>query len=301
MRLPPNPVLLRAAIVLVCGAVAFLLGVIFARALRKKLRDEGDLSLGSTASPHALPMHVYNTVIQQLKQQKHELHVQSKAEQNRARITETFSQAVLSNLSSGVVVLGPNGLVKSANPAARQILGFASATGMSAKDIFRGATVCSSAVAGGVSADGTAGEPIPVVEEIEAVLREGSGRRQLEAEYETPAGVERSISVTLSPVPAEDGSLLGVACVIDDGSELARVRREWELHREVSAEKGLELRSSLATISGYARQVAANRDLELGARLASDIGQEIEVLERNVGAFLSGGGPQNGAAAGAGS
>jgi nitrogen fixation/metabolism regulation signal transduction histidine kinase len=51
-------------------------------------------------------------VIQQLKQQKHELLVQSQAEQQRARTSENFSHAVLSNLSCGVLVFGANGLVK---------------------------------------------------------------------------------------------------------------------------------------------------------------------------------------------
>ena len=46
---------------------------------------------------------------------------------------------MLSNLSCGVLVFGTNGLVKTSNPAAKAILGFASATGMSAEDIFRGA------------------------------------------------------------------------------------------------------------------------------------------------------------------
>jgi nitrogen fixation/metabolism regulation signal transduction histidine kinase len=47
-------------------------------------------------------------VIQQLKQQKHELQVQTQTEQHRARTTENYSQAVLSNLSCGVLVFGMN-------------------------------------------------------------------------------------------------------------------------------------------------------------------------------------------------
>jgi PAS domain-containing protein len=286
VRIPPNPVLLRAAIVLFCSAVAFLMGVIFVRVLRKKISDDTDLSPDTSTSSDVLPIHLYNTVIQQLKQQKHELHVQSKAEQQRARITETFSQAVLSNLSSGVLVFGPNGLVKTSNPAAKQILGFASATGMSAKDIFRGAIVTSGNRWRGVFADETPDEPVRLADEVEAVLREGSGRRQVEAEYETPTRAKRFIAVTVSPVPAEDSSLLGVACVINDVSEAERIRRDQELHLELSAEKALQLRSSLATISGYAQQLESNRDVELVGRLANDIAHEVELLDRSIGGFL---------------
>src|SRR3984957_21271448 len=106
------------------------------RALRKKLSEESDFSSDPTPSLETLPLHLYNTVIQQLKQQKHELQVQSKAEQHRARTSENFSQAVLANLSCGVLVFGANELVKTANPAAKSILGFASTTGMGAEDIF---------------------------------------------------------------------------------------------------------------------------------------------------------------------
>jgi PAS domain S-box-containing protein len=279
-----NPIFVRPMILMVCSAFAFLLGVIFIRLLRQKIQDEADLAPATGASPDALPMHLYNTVIQQLKQQKHELDVQSKAEQNRARITETFSQAVLSNLSSGVLVFGPNGLIKTSNPAAKQILGFASATGMSAKDIFRGAVV-SSAIVYGNDAEGD-NEPVRLSDEVEAVLREGSGRRQVEAEYETPAGVKRFVAVTVSPVPAEDGNLLGVACVVNDVSAAEHVRRERELHEELSAEKALQLRSSLATISGCARQLANDRDGAMVAQIANDIAREAEQLEDSIGGFL---------------
>ena len=279
LALPPNPVLLRMAIVLFAATFAFLIGVIFVRALRKKISEEADFTPQTPATSDALPMHLYNTVIQQLKQQKHELNVQSKADQHKARITETFSQAVLSNLSSGVLVFGPNGLVKSANPAAKQILGFASTTGMSAIDIFRGAVVNWNAVVKRT-------DVVLLSDEVEAVLREGSGRRQCEAEYETPAGAKRFVAMTVSPVLAEDAALLGVACLINDLSEAERVRREKELHAELSAEKALHLRSSLATISGYAQQLARNRDLDLAHQLANDIAHEAEQLDRAIGGFL---------------
>jgi PAS domain-containing protein len=280
--------------VLFAGAAAFLMGVIFVRLVRKKISEETDFSPESSGSSDALPMHVYNTVIQQLKQQKHELHVQSKAEQQRARISETFSQAVLGNLSSGVLVFGMNGLVKTGNPAARQILGFASAMGMSAKDIFRGAVVRSKSrlrtpiADEALDANGDVGssEPVSLAEEIEAVLREGSGRRQAEAEYETPAGTKRFIAITVSPVPAEDGALLGVACLINDVSAMEQVRQDQELHEDLSAEKALELQSSLATISGYTQQLVRSRDLDLAGQIAGDIAHEVEHLDRTVGGFL---------------
>ena len=283
MKIIANPVILRAAVVLFCAGFAFLFGLIMIRLLRKSIDDEADLSVGTAPTPETLPLHLYNTVIQQLKQQKHESDVQSKAEQQRARINDTFSQAVLANLSNGVLVFGTNGLVRTTNPAAKEILGFASATGMSAKDIFRGAVVLNSRDDSGPSVD----ESTSLAEEVDAVMNLGSNRRHAEAEYETPAGQTRFLAVTVCPVPSPNGNLLGVACLINDFSELESIRHEQELRRELAAERALELRSSLATISGYAQQLAGNRSAEMARRLAADITEESERLERSLGGFLS--------------
>ena len=284
VRLLANPLVLRAMLLFFVTASAFVLAIWLMRALRRNIAAESDLGFGAAPKLEALPLHLYNTVIQQLKQQKHELQVQTLAEQRRARTTENFSQAVLSNLSSGVLVFGLNGLVRQANPAAKEILGFNSPSGMSAEDIFRGAAVCSSNSSSGRLTD-----------EINAVLREGSQCRQLEADYSTPTGHKVRIAVTISPVPAVDGSLLGAACLISDRSEFESIRHQQQLHGEISAEMALELRTSLATIAGYAQQLARHRDPELAPQVAADIASEAARLDRHIGGFLI----AKGAAAGA--
>jgi PAS domain-containing protein len=286
LKLLANPLLLRAALVMLAAVGAFVLAIWAIRALRRNIAEEADLDSGSATKLDALPLHLYNTVIQQLKQQKHELQVQTQAEQRRARTTENFSQTVLSNLSSGVLVFGINGLVKQANPAAKQILGFNSPSGMSAADIFRGAEICAQ-TSSSVHSDGLGDTQGPLAEEVNAVLREGSKCRQIEADYTTPAGVKLRIAVTISPVPAADGSLIGAACLISDRTEFEQIRHQQQLHGEVSAEMALELRTSLATISGYAQQLARNREPDLAPQLAADIASEAARLDRHIGGFLA--------------
>lgn len=258
MKILANPVLLHAAVVLFLSGFAFMIVVVFMRLLRRNIEEESEISSEGTPSLDTLPLHLYNTVIQQLKQQKNELQEQSQTEQRRARTNENFSQAVLSNLSCGVLVFGTNGLVTQSNPAAKQILGFASSTGMGADDLFRG----------------------EIAAEVHSVLREGSSRRQLNTNYTTPSGEKRRIAVTVSPVPAVDGSLLGAACLITDLSAFEQIRVQQEM-------RALELRTSLTTISGYAQQLARNRDPELAQQLAADIAQEAVRLDRSVGGFLT--------------
>jgi PAS domain S-box-containing protein len=258
VKILANPVLLHAAVVLFLSGFAFMIVVVFMRLLRRNLEEESEISSEGTPSLDTLPLHLYNTVIQQLKQQKNELQEQSQTEQRRARTNENFSQAVLSNLSCGVLVFGTNGLVTQSNPAAKQILGFASSTGMGADDLFRG----------------------EIAAEVHSVLREGSARRELNTNYTTPSGEKRRIAVTVSPVPAVDGSLLGAACLITDLSAFEQIRVQQEM-------RALELRTSLTTISGYAQQLARNRDPELAQQLAADIAQEAVRLDRSVGGFLT--------------
>ena len=280
VRLLGNPLMLRAALVMIIAAAAFLLATLAIRALRKSIAQEADLDSAAAPTLENLPMHLYNTVIQQLKQQKHELQVQTLAEQRRARTTENFSQAVLSNLSSGVLVFGINGLVKQANPAAKQILGFSSPSGMSAEDIFRRATLCT-------TKDSSAGSGSRLADEIDAVLHHGSKCRHAEVDYATPTGKTVRMAVTVSPVPSVDGGLLGVACLISDRSEFESLRNQQELQGEISAEMALELRTSLATITGYAQQLARHRDAEQAPQLAADIASEAARLDRNIGGFLA--------------
>jgi PAS domain-containing protein len=285
VKLFANPIVLRAMLLLVAAGCAFLFAIFIMRRLRRNMVAEADLG-GAAPSLEALPVHLYNTVIQQLKQQKHELQVQTLTEQRRARTTENFSQTVLSNLASGVLVFGLNGLVRQANPAAKDILGFRSLSGMSAEDVFRDAAGCSPD-SSAVYSDGRLNLQVRLVEEIHAVLHEGSKRRQLEADYTTPRGEKLHLAVTVSAVPSVDGSLLGVACLIIDRSEFEQIRRQQQLHGELSAEMALELRTSLTTIAGYAQQLARNRDPDLASQLAADIAGEAAGLDRRIGGFLA--------------
>lgn len=282
MRLLMNPVVLRAAIVLIGAGVAFFAGVLFMRFLRHRIDREFDLSTEIPSSLESLPLHLYNTVIQQLKQQKHELTIQAQEEQRRARITENFSQAVLSNLPCGVVVFGVNGLVKQSNAAGKQILGFASLSGMGVEDVFRNASPVAASGLGPELARTT-----PLADQVHSVLQGESARCEIDADYATPAKEQRRIAVTVTPVPAAGGGLLGAACVISDLSEFDRIRRQQELHGEISQEKALDLRTSLTAIAGYAQQLASSRDAELARQLAQDIADEAARLDRSIGGFLT--------------
>ena len=278
-----NPIVVRMAVVLFAMALSFWIATLLLRRMRRILTEES-FTVDSAPELEQFPMHTYNAVIQQLKQQKHELLSVQQVERRRAKTSENISAAVLSNLSSGVLFLTTNGLVRTANAAAKSILGFASPVGMSVSEIFRDARLSSSLSPGSHETLATA---------VQASLREPSLRtpglsRSVEADYITPAGDQRILEITISPVPIPSGETLGATCLITDKTEFATIQRLQELRGEMSAEMALALRNSLATISSYAQQVAVSSDPTLVRQLAVDIVSEAADLDHTIGGFLAG-------------
>jgi nitrogen fixation/metabolism regulation signal transduction histidine kinase len=280
VSLATNPIVLRMVLVFVAAGFAFIVGLLMIRRMRRSLSEEGSFSAtpSSVSVSESFPLHTYHAVIQQLKQQKHELQSLQLLERRRAKTSENVSAAVLSNLSSGVLFFTPNGLVRQANASAKQILGFASPAGMSAAEIFRKAELIS-------ASDGAYAS---LAEAVNVSLREKKRFQRLEAQYRTPAGEPRTLDITVSSVHAPDSEVLGAACLINDRTEVTEIRRQQELRGEMSGEMALGLRNSLTTIAGYAQQLAASRDPELARQLASDIAAEAAHLDRTIGGFLAG-------------
>jgi PAS domain S-box-containing protein len=280
-----NPMAVRMAVVLFITAFAFWVATLLLRRMRRLLTEEA-FAIDSAPELEQFPMHTYNAVIQQLKQQKHELLSVQQVERRRAKASENISAAVLSNLSSGVLFLTTNGLVRTANAAAKNILGFASPVGMSVSEIFREARLNSSPA----SRENLAAA-------VQASLRERSASRRTEAEYLSPAGEQRILEITISPVYGASGEILGAACLITDKTEFALIQRLQELRGEMSGEMALALRNSVATISSYAQQLAVSRDPTLVRQLAVDIVSEATDLDHTIGGFLAGAKPAKAAGA----
>jgi len=278
MKLLTSPLFLRGTLVFFVAAFAFVMAIVLMRRIRRSLVQPTAALGESPSSLESLPLQTYHAVIQELKQQKHELSAQQQSDRRRAKATENLSAAVLSNLSSGVLFFNTQGLVRQANQAAKNILGFASLVGMNAVEIFR-ETPASDAGAD-VSFATAAGA-------IRATLRDRVAVKRLQVEYVSPAMEQRVLEITVSPVADADSSLLGAACLVADVTAIAQLRRDQDLHGEISAEMALTLRGSLLTISGYAHQLAQNPDLKMSQQLASDIAAEATQLNRTIGGFLT--------------
>lgn len=267
------------ALILLSSFAVFLLAFVAAVKLVRRMRRRAiaeALMEDVAPSLERSPLYTYNAIIQQLKQQKHELLTLQQSERRRAKTSENISAAVLSNLSSGVLFLTPNGLVRRTNSAARTILGYASPSGMSTAELFRNATVTS----------GRAQELLSAF--VQAAVRSQAGPQKVTARYFSPAGEHKILDVTVTCVRAQSGEVLGAACLINDETEVARLQNQQQAQGELSSEMALTLRTSLATISGYARQLANTNDTETARQFAADIVSEAAELDHTIGGFLAG-------------
>jgi nitrogen fixation/metabolism regulation signal transduction histidine kinase len=277
VKLLANPLVVRMLLGLIGAVLVFMVTVMIMRRMRRSLSAEVSFS-PEASSAEAFPLHTFHAVIQELKQQKHELESTQQVERRRAKTSENISAAVLSNLSSGVMFFTPDGLIRQANIAAKRILGYASPVGTSVAQVFREAAVISA------SGDRSAN----LAETLRSSLRERIPFLQADAQYLTPAGDERFLDITLTAVCAPGGKTLGAACLINDKTEATRIREQQAMRGEVSSEMALDLHNSLNTISSYAQRLVVNRDPELARQLAADIAAEAAHLDHTIGGFLAG-------------
>ena len=275
-----NPTVLRMAVLLFAALAAFGLGLFLIRRLRKNLVVEPESLNYAPLAAEGLPVHAYHAVIQQLKQQKHELATQQLSDRRKAKASDSLSSTVLSNLSCGVLFLNTAGLVRQANSAARKLLGFASPVGLHVADLFHRASLRLENPGSGSEAS--------VEQALAPALAGKSAVRGLVVNHFTRDGESHVFEATASPVLAEDASFMGTTLLLTDKTDIERIRHDQKLHQEISSELALGLRNSLTAIAGYAQQLACNPDPELTRQLAGGIAQEAAQLDRTIVSFLGG-------------
>jgi PAS domain-containing protein len=279
-----NPTVVRMAVLLFAALAAFGLGLFLIRRLRKNLVVEPESLNYAPLAAEGLPVHAYHAVIQQLKQQKHELATQQLSDRRKAKASDSLSSTVLSNLSCGVLFLNTAGLVRQANSAARKLLGFASPVGLHVADLFHRASLRLESH----SSSSSSGSESSVEQALAPALAGKSAVRGLVVNHFTRDGESHVFEVTASPVFAEDASFMGTTLLLTDKTDIERIRHDQKLHQEISSELALGLRNSLTAIAGYAQQLACNPDPELTRQLAGGIAQEAAQLDRTIVSFLGG-------------
>ncbi len=291
MRIIANPVFLEMLLLGLMLVAAFVIGVLIIRRTRQNLTGQGTSARRAAVDNPGFAVSALNAVIQQLKEKEQELQRLRHAASERASASENVSSAVINNLPSGVVLFNSAALVQQANPAARDILGYATTSGLHARDLFRSTCAVRSETP-------EAPAFASMADAVETCLRKRQVIRRLEVDYSTPAGQQRVLGVTVSPVLGSGNEIIGVACLITDLTEVTGLARQIRLREnlaslgEMSAGIAHEFKNSLATISGYGQMLARENDLPTVHQFAAKITAETESLARIVGDFLNFARPQ---------
>lgn len=283
-----NPMAVKMLFVAAAVVFLFVLTVALMRGLRRKLMEEVESSSKGSSTEQALAFGAYQGVIAQLREKEKALQKRREEEQRQQAVAESIQEAILTNLSTGVLFFDRQGLVRQANRAARLLLGYQSPLSLHVRDIFRGITRIYWPQEGDEAASST-----PFVQAIQQLLRDSATFPRTKIDYLTPAGQRRVLSVTAASVLAKDGSLLGATCLIDDHTDITELSRQMERSEslaslgEISAGVVNDFKNSLATISGYAQMLTKAHSGDGEQRqLAEKIVAEAESLARIVGQFL---------------
>jgi signal transduction histidine kinase len=241
----PNPRALVVGLALLLAAVAWLI-LSLVRRFFKDTRDAAKERMD--AAPRVENTAAFMTasmqgVIQKLRDQEKELERLHRIEKERAEHTERLSEEVTRNMPAGFLMVNATGIISGANPAAEQALGIHGLNYRRYSEALK--------------------EGSELTKLVSDCLAEGKIFRREQVNHRSPAGDERRLGVTISPVRRGNEKISGAICLLSDLTELAGLQQQIELKKhlaalgELSAGIAHEFKNALATISGYAQMIRA--------------------------------------------
>jgi PAS domain S-box-containing protein len=200
---------------------------------------------------------------------------QERAMKARAEASERLSNEIIASMTSGLLVVSEEGVVRTLNPAGERLLG----------------------LAGGVEPAATyrdvLGDGAPLADVIGECLAEMRPIVRRLVRMTTPAGGATHLGITVSPIRDEAGHDHGAICLFTDLSDVAELEEQLRLKDslarlgELTAGIAHEFRNGLATIHGYARLLELERLPQDFTPYVQGIRDETEALGQVVTNFLN--------------
>jgi signal transduction histidine kinase len=254
------------------GLLVILLTLLRTLRGRHGQEEEPPPARPSQAGETAFASASVQAVIQKLREQERELERLHRVERERAQQTERLSLAVTRNMPTGLLLVGANGLVSLANPAAETGLGCGALQYRRYTDVL--------------------GVDTPIARLLTECLREGRTFQREQVEHFTSAGELRQLGVTISPTAQGQDKVTGALCLLSDLTELTALQRQIRLKEslaslgEMSAGIAHEFKNSLATVSAYAQLIQQEAGGGESAEHAAKILAETRALTHVVTEFL---------------
>lgn len=251
---------LTAIVAALAGVLAFAVARLFAaaRTTARDLRKDGAETAFMAGAMEDAMRH---------------LREQERAMKARAEASERLSGEIIASMTSGLLVVGHDGSVRTVNPAGRRLLGLPEADWAGGfRDLLAGAT--------------------PLAEVIDESLAGGRAVVRRTIQMKTPAGATH-LGVTVSPIRDEAGGAHGAICLFSDLSDVVELEEQLRIKDslarlgELTAGIAHEFRNGLATIHGYSRLFQMDRLPPDFHPYVQGIKEEAEVLGEVVTNFLN--------------
>ncbi|HJR62003.1 MAG TPA: ATP-binding protein [Vicinamibacterales bacterium] len=202
------------------------------------------------------------------------LREQERAMKERAEASERLSEEIIASITSGLLVVTADRLVRTLNPAGRRILGLPEAgEGTHVGDVLRSAA--------------------PLAAVIEECLTSGRPVLRRTVQMGDPDGAAVHLGVTVSPIRDGEGAAHGAICLFTDLSAVVELEEQLRLKDslarlgELTAGIAHEFRNGLATIHGYGRLLDLERLPDDFRAYVQGIRDETEALRQVVINFLN--------------
>ncbi len=203
-----------------------------------------------------------------------EMRTQERAMKARAEASERLSGEIISSMTSGLLVVNENGVVRTLNPAGQRLLGLPDGNWTTNhREVLNGSTSLADVI------DECLATKRPIVRRAVKMDRPGAGASHL--------------GITVSPIRDGTGLAHGAICLFTDISEVIdledQLRLKDSLARlgELTAGIAHEFRNGLATIHGYSRLLDLERVLVDFRPYVQGIRDETEALGQVVTNFLN--------------
>lgn len=292
-KLLQNPMALKVILATLFCLLLFMFFALMVHGMRKKIAADSEAARLSADNSPLFSLGTYQGVIQQLRAQDRELRQAREQDQQQAALAETISEAVLANLSSGVLFFDKQGLVRQANRAARLLLGYSSPFSFHIRDLFRGVTRVR-----WPDTDREDHSSAALIQAMQQSLRTGEPVIRARVDYLTPASQKRVLGITVSAVRHKSGEVFGLSCVVNDFTEVAELSHEVERAEnlaslgEISAGLINDFKKSLNIIVEHAENLIKEDSSDASRFYAERILSEAESLARIVSDFLEFAGPK---------
>lgn len=220
-------------------------------------------------------INTFNGVISNLKAKEQELAKLHRSEKARADDVHQLNQDLVRSISSGLILIDHQGIIRVFNESAGSLLELPQAAAVNRR-----------------YDEMLTGPAVPLREDIGSCFLHRTPVSRAEIELAHEPGRPRFVNASIMPIQDRAGSFAGVMCLFNDITDFKRLQQHMS-QKEMYANLGEmaggvahEFRNSLATVAGYVQLLESRMTPEQNSYILP-IHNELQSLQKVISDFLS--------------